>query len=238
MHQGGRRVRSRAFGPFPCAWGVNGFVRSIPARPWCRWVGSVHCRAPCVSSGSLVCVQSIHVRHGCRRFRRFAFSPFPCAMWVVGFVGARSVHSRAPRESSGSFVCVRSIPVRPGSRRVCTVHSRAQLVSLDGFGPFPFALGVVGFVGVRSVHSRAPWVVGLVGVHSVHSPAPRELSGSFVCVRSILVRPGVRSVLWSLPVRSRGRRVPSCAFGKFPYALAFVRFVRMVFAHFRAPCGS
>ena len=44
--------------------------------------------------------------------------------------------------------CVRSIPVRPGGLRI-----RSVVV-----GPFPCALDVYGFVLVRCVHSRAPWV--------------------------------------------------------------------------------
>ena len=66
----------------------------------------------------------------------------------------------------GVVGCGRSIPVCPWVRRVrsCAFHL------------FRCAMGVVWFVRVRAVHSRAPW----------------GSTGSFVCVRSITFRPGVR----------------------------------------------
>ena len=48
----------------------------------------------------------------------------------------------------GSFMCVRSIAVRPGGLRV----------RLGAFGRFPCAVGVFGFVRVRSFHSCCSWV--------------------------------------------------------------------------------
>ena len=97
--------------------------------------------------------------------------------------------------AQGIVGCFRSIPVRPG---------------------------VVGFVPVRSAHSRAPWVRR---VNSVHSRAFWVSSGSFVCVRSISVRPG-------------GLQVRSCAFCPFPCALWVVWFVRVRSFHSRSPLGS
>ena len=100
--------------------------------------------------------------------------------------------------SSRSFVCVRPIPVRKGRR-----------VPSCALGPFPFALG---FVQVRSVHSRAHRIfVGCVRSipvrprfirvrreerrpRSVHLCAPFGSSGAFGCVRSIPVRRRVVSV--------------------------------------------
>ena len=58
----------------------------------------------------------------------------------------RSVHFRVPRGSLRSLGCVCTIPVR----------ARGLLIRSGAFGPFPCAQSVVGFVGVRSVHSRAP----------------------------------------------------------------------------------
>ena len=102
-----------------------------------------------------------------------------------------SVHSRPPWGSLASFCCVRSIPVRFGR----------HLVRWRAFGPFPCALGVVGFVRVRSVHSRAQW----------------GSSGSFVCVRSINVRTSVRS--GTIPVRDLDS---SGVFGPVPRVLGSV----------------
>ena len=144
VRPGGCRVDWCAFGPFPGDMGVVWFVR----------VPSVYSRASGVSSGSFVCFRFIPVRPGCHRVRSGAFGPFPCA-WV-SFRYVRSIPVRlvfvlvcslAPWVSWGSFGCVWFIRMRPLVGRV----------SSCAFGPFPCALGVVGFVQVRSVHSRTPW---------------------------------------------------------------------------------
>ena len=168
------RFRSCAFGPLPFALGFVQ-VRSVYSPPLFVM---------------LVCVRSIPERHGGDRDRSGAFGQFPGGnrvrsvdsrpLWGLSasFDSVRSIplcpwchrvrsaNSSALWGSSGSLVCVRSIPVRPVGRRVrsCT------------FGPFPCAMGVIGYVHVRSIHSRAHWG-----------------SSSFVCVRSIPVRLGVRS---------------------------------------------
>ena len=73
---------------------------------------------------------------------------------------------------------------------------------------------------MRSVNFRAPWgsTCWLVCVLS-------GSSGSFVCVRSVPVRPGCR-------------RDRSCAFGPFPSSLRDVAFVWLRSVDSRAPCGS
>ena len=162
---------SGAFDVFLCALWSSGSLecfRPIPVRPGGRKLRSVHSRTPW---GSLLCVRS--ARPGNHRVRSCAFSPFPCAQETVGFVRARSVvrprcprvhscalcpfpgvvlfirvlsvDSRAPCRSSGSFC---SIPVRHGGHRLCSVQCFALMC----------ALAVVGFVRVRSFHSRTPWV--------------------------------------------------------------------------------
>ena len=93
--------------------------------------------------GSFESVQSFRLLPGRRRVCSSAFSPFPYALVVVGFVPVGSVHSRP---LCGSFGCVQSIPVRPGGHWVC----------VGAFGPFLYALEVVGAVQVRSVLSCAP----------------------------------------------------------------------------------
>ena len=103
-------------------------------------------------------------------------------------------------------------------------------VRAGAFGLFPCSMGGIGFVRVRLVDSNEPWV-------------------SFVCVRSILVRPGDRSVRsvhsrvpWgslgcvrSINSRDVGGRFCSGDFGPFPYALGVVRFVRVRLAHSSEP---
>ena len=212
----GLRVRSGAFGSFPCALAVMGFVRVRSVHSW-WW------------SGSLGCVLPIPVRHG---VRSCAFCPFPR---TIGFVRVRSVHYSAPWASSDSFYCVqmrhgyrwfrsgtfRPFPFRPGCGRV----------RLCALSPFPYALKVPGvvrlrevqFVRARLVHSSAPWC-SLWSICSIpirpggrrvsHSRAPWWLLGSLGCVRPIPVRHGVR-----YPYALVGRRVLSAAFGPFPCAL-------------------
>ena len=126
------RVRSGAYGSFPCAQGV-GFipvVRTIIFRPWGR--SGPFCPFKCALS-VVGCVRSIPVRpwecrvqSGASRFS-CAFHPFPCSLSVAH---VRSVHSPAPLHWSGCYKCVWSIPVRPGSRCVT-------------FGPFLCSLGLV-----------------------------------------------------------------------------------------------
>ena len=152
---------------------------------------------------------------------------------VVGLVQVPLVHCHTPYRSSGSFGCVRSIPVRPEGIRVRS----------GAFSPFSCALGVGGFVRVRSVHSRQLWessgsigsdgtfpcslgVVVLVGVRSVHSRAhwfdrvssvhshtPWRSSGSIGSVRSIPVLPAGRRVLRVRSVRSNAPLRSSGSFG-------------------------
>ena len=161
MRTGGSRVRSGAFGPFPCVLGVVGFVRVLSVDSRAPWVlsgfvrvRSFHSRAPGVRSGSpgvhsgtfgpssvsFGYVRSIPSLPECGPVPSGALSPFLCAHRVVVLVGAGSVHSRAPW---GSYGCVRSIPARHGGRRFRS-------------GPFPRALFVVVFLWVLLVHSRAP----------------------------------------------------------------------------------
>ena len=136
--------------------------------------------------------------------RRVHSGAYPCALWVVGCVLSnpvrlRSRQVRMPGRSSGLFGWLLRIPVRPGGRRLRTVHSSAHYglsvscvcdrsipmrrpgvrgVPSCAFGPFPFPLGVYGFVRVGSVHSHSPWVS----------------SCSFGCVRSIPVHPACHRV--------------------------------------------
>ena len=150
VRPGRRLIRSGAFGPFLCALGVVGIIR----------VRSVHSLAHWGSSCSFWCVRSIPAKFRCRSVRSGAFAPFPRVVVVVGFsavafcpfpcavglvvlVRVRSVHFCAPWGSSGSFG---SIPARHGCRRVRS----------DALAPVIRALGVVGFLWVRLVHSRAP----------------------------------------------------------------------------------
>ena len=79
----GRRFCSGAFAPFPYALGVVR-VYSVPVCLGDPSVRSIHSRAPWVSSRSLGCVLSIP---GGRLVLSGAFSPFPCALGVVGCVG-------------------------------------------------------------------------------------------------------------------------------------------------------
>ena len=154
-------------------WGSLGCVRSISVRPGVCRVRSVHSRAPC---GSFGIVWFIDSRPGVRRVLSGAFGPFPCALRVVWIVRVPLLHFRAPWGSSGSFGCVRPIPERLKCRRVRLAHSRtpsgssgsfgcvrsipmrpgSRRVRSCAFGPFSCALGVVGFVRVRLVHSRSP----------------------------------------------------------------------------------
>ena len=156
VRHGGRRVRSCAFGPFPFALV---FVR----------VRSVQFHASCVIVG---CVRSIPVRSGGDRNRSGAFGPFPYALWVIECVRSNNVFPW------GRWLC--SFAFGPFTLGVVgSVHSRAgRFVRICAIGPFPCALGVVGFVCVRSVHSRAPW----------------GSSCTFECGRSIPVRPAGRRV--------------------------------------------
>ena len=126
----GRRVRSRALGPFSFAlWVFN--------------VRSVHFRAPWWTSGSFRCVRSIPVRLGGGRVPSGAFGSLPYTLEFVGVVLVHSVHSRAPGVRSGAFgpfpcsiavvgfVRVRSLHFRTskGSFWVYLVHSLAPLGS-------------------------------------------------------------------------------------------------------------
>ena len=151
---GGRRVCSCAFGRFPCALRVVGYIRGlrpIPAHPWglpLRSVAFGTFRYVLEVVGSF---GSTPVRTVGRRVRRLAHSH---AHWVskgARVPWGRPVRwclSRASLVTSGSLVSVRS------------VHSCAPWWSSDSFAcvrPFPFALGIFGFVRVRSVHYRSPW---------------------------------------------------------------------------------
>ena len=123
-----RRVRWSAFGAFPCALVVIGFVRvrsahsSTPKVSFgCVRVRSVYFRVPWGSSGLFGCVRSLPVRPGYR---------IPAHPGFVGLDRMHAVHSRTPwrssgslgsvprgpRGSAGSFRCVQFIPVRPGVR--------------------------------------------------------------------------------------------------------------------------
>ena len=129
VRPGGRRVHSGAFGPFLCALGVAGCVRL-----------------------------------GGHRVHSGAYVRIPCALRVVGLGRVLSAHHRG---TWGAFGCFRPIPLRTGCDRVRSIHSPSSasfccVRSIPArpagfsFGAFPFALGVVVFVRVRSVDSRAP----------------------------------------------------------------------------------
>ena len=157
--------RKLCSGRLPCALWVVVLVR----------VRSVNSRAPCGSSGSFVSVRSVPLRPVCRRVRLCAFGPFPSTLGMVVLFGCvqsipvRPAGRRVLSCAFGPFLCtlgvigcVRSIHVHPWGRRLRSI----------AFGQFP---GVVGFVGVSSM---APFrVVGFVRVRSVHSRASWVSSG-------------------------------------------------------------
>ena len=95
------------------------------------------------------------------------------------------------------------------------MHPGDHSCALGYVGPFPCAIVVVGFISVRSFNFVMPWGT----------------------VRSIPVSPGDRSG-WSIPVRSRGLRVRSGAFGSFACALAVIGFVRERSVHSSWSSGS
>ena len=142
---------------------------------------------------------------GCRRVGSGVVGPYTCALGVIELVGVLS---------TDTLGIVRSIPVRSEGSQVrsgtlgpfpCTlgvVRCIQSIPVLTGGGQvrwcrFPCTLRVVGFVSVRSVHSRAPWWSSGLFVCSIFCTSCGS-SGSLVCVLSI-------------PVRHGGRRVCSCA---------------------------
>ena len=157
------RVRSGAFGRFPCALRVPGGLRL-------RSVTFV--TFPC-ALGVVWCSASIPL---CPVARRVSLCPVH-SVRVVVFVRMRSVHSRAPSGSSGSIVCVRSIPVRPVSLRFRSCV----------FGPFLFAVGFVQVLLSSGTFGYIPVRTGCRRVRSVYSRASWGPSGS---VQSIPVHPG------------------------------------------------
>ena len=182
-------------GAITCARGVDMFVR----------VRSLHPRALCLSSSSLVFGRSIPVR----LLSSGIFGPFPCSQGFVGFVPVRSSVLVRPGGLFRPFSCALEVVA------VRSVLSHAPLGSSGAFGPFQRSLGVLGFIRVSSVHSHAPLrVVVFVLVSSVKSRAPFELSGSFGYFQSIPMRLGVR-------------RVGSGVHGPFASALVAFGFVRV-----------
>ena len=142
----------------------------------------------------------------------------------------------------GGRGCVRSIPVRPGGRWVIS----------GAFGSFPCALGFVGFVGVRSVHTREPWgwrvrscafgsypcAIGWRVRSCAFGPLPCDLVVFvFVWERSVdslapWVSSGSFECVRSTPVVPGFR---SGTFGQFPYAVEVVGAVLICSVHSRAP---
>ena len=123
-------------------------------------------------------------------------------------------------------MCDRSIPVSPGDCRVLSC----------AFGPFPFALAVVGCVRMRSVHSRASWwsscSFGYLRSIPVRSTCRRVHSAAchpFPCAL------GVRGCARYIPERRGGLRLHSVAIRTFPCALGVVGFVRLRTVYSRAP---
>ena len=195
VRPGCRRVRSCAFGPFPCALGVTGFVRVRSANSRAHGVGSgtlgpfpffLRIRGPFGSSSSFVYVRSIPVRPGSRRGRSGAFGRFVCALRIAMFFRVLSAHSRAlcgscsvnfraPLGSSPSSGCFLSIPVRPGYGRLCYVHFHSAWGSSGSFGSILVLVG-----SVRSVPKS----------HLIRSGTLGPFTCTLVilgCVRSILV---------------------------------------------------
>ena len=131
-----------------------------------RRVRLVRSRAPCGSTGSLGCVRYIPVRTG---DRQVAFIQFPCTLEVAEDVRVRSVIFRAPLVASCSFVRFLFIPLHSGVRS-------------GAFGSFPCALGIVGCVLSISVRkgvcsgafTPSLAVLGFVRLRSIHSRAPSD----------------------------------------------------------------
>ena len=89
---GGDRDRSRAFCPFPCAFGFIGCVQSINIYPVGRRLRS---DAFGPFPYALGVIGFVPVRRRGRRVRWCTFGPFPCALGVILFDRVRSVQSRA-----------------------------------------------------------------------------------------------------------------------------------------------
>ena len=83
-----------------------------------------------------------------------------------------------------------------GRRGVSGAFAKVRRVRSGALGPFPFALGVVRFGPFQCA-------VGFVRLRSVHSRSPCGTYDSFVCVQSILVRPGCRRSRWRMFGQSR-----------------------------------
>ena len=177
-----------------------------------------------------------------RRVHSVSFCPFLCALGFVGLIRVRSVHSRTPRCSACLFWCVRSIPVRPGGRRIYSggfdilpLHDGARRINSGAFGPFPYALGLVELIQVRSVRSRAPWLstgsFWFVRCIPVRSWRRRVYLGSFVSFICVL------GVVWFISMRPWCRQFRSGAFGALQWALGVVGCVLVPSGHFRAPWG-
>ena len=108
---------------------------------WSRWLNS-SASAPCVSSGSFVVIGFIRV----------------CVLGVIGLIRCCWVHSGASWASSGSMAVVVLIRVFREGR---CVHSRSLVPSDAPWGTSD-RFGGVGFIQV------CPGVVGFIGVCSVH----------------------------------------------------------------------
>ena len=139
------------------------------------------------------------------------------------------------------------------------MRPRDYRVRSGAFGPSPYALGILHFVRVRSVHCRAPllWLVTFGSVRSIpelpggrqvrsgaFGPFPSPLAcrrvssgafGAFPCSLGVVV------LVRSNPVRPRGNSGASVSVGSIRSILMLpsgVRFVRVRSVHFRAPWGS
>ena len=181
MRLGGSRVHPGTLG---CALGVVGFIQ-------CRWVhwgtswgssGSsgfcwLHWGAHLGSSGSSGVAVLIGVRPGGRRVRPGSLGSLRCTLEVVR---CRWVNWGAHWGSWGPSNVARTIELRPGGRRVSLgllEYWCSPWGSSGSLGSLGCAMGVLGYVLDRRVHSVAPW----------------ESSGS-------------SGISWLIGVRPRGRR--------------------------------
>ena len=156
---GGRRFHSGSFGR---TLEFVGFIR----------VCCVHAGAPWGSLGSFVFVRFIQARNWRRRVHSGLFGLFGRALVVFGLIQVLLVRSGTPYGSSSLFGFIGLIRAYPGGRRFQSfflvafgrakdvvvfirVRRRGCLVYLDSLDSFWCTLGVVGFIRVGWVCSRA-----------------------------------------------------------------------------------
>ena len=220
---GSRRVRSSAFGQFPCTLVFVGFAIRVRYGGRCqvlfRWRLSV----------SFGCVRAIPV-HPCESLGCYTHScvlstPLPPRIRRFTFT---FVHYRAPWGSfpCGPYTCALVfVPALNSLWVIPAISRRRMLVRVQ----FPYAFGVVELIRVAiPIRNLHPFPCAL-GVSLVRSPVrsgccwfrsgePWGSSGSFRCIRTFHERDG-------------GRRIRSGAFGMFPCALVVVEFVLLRSVH-------